>query len=212
MRASPLLILPAALALAGCASMGGNVKGNFICRAPDGICSPTSNIDDQAIASMMGGAAAGAAASPIAANAPVANSAASLKVVLPARTDRFGRWRDETVVYVEPQLAAGHPADRQLAGAGAVIPARLSLVELAAGAPAPAELASVSQPTSAKPITGELFRAEVERRLSATRKGPEPVEVPPSDAATAPAIAATAQGDTVVTAPGLGGQPAPDGN
>ena len=211
MRASPLLILPAALALTGCASMGGNVKGNFICRAPDGICSPTSNIDDQAIASMMGGAAAGAAA-PIAANAPAAHSAASLKVVLPARTDRFGRWRDETVVYVEPQLAAGHSADRHLAGPGAAIPARLSLVELAAGAPAPAELASVSQPTSAKPITGEVFRAEVERRLSATRKGPEPVDVPPSDAATASAIAATAQGDTVVTAPGLGGQPAPDGN
>ena len=212
MRASPLLILPAALAFTGCASMGGNVKGNFICRAPDGICSPTSNIDDQAIASMMGGAAAGAAASPIAANAPAAHSAASLKVVLPARTDRFGRWRDETVVYVEPQLAAGHSADRQLAGPGAAIPSRLSLVELAAGAPAPAELASVSQPTSAKPITGEVFRAEVERRLSATRKGPEPVDVPPADAATAAAIAATAQGDTVVTAPGLGGQPAPDGN
>src|SRR3546814_764102 len=212
MRASPLLILPAALALTGCDSMGGNVKGNFICRAPDGICSPTSNIDDQAIASMMGGAAAGAVASPIAANAPAAHSAASLKVVLPARTDRFGRWRDETVVYVEPQLAAGHSADRQLAGPGPVIPARLSLVELAAGAPAPADLASVSQPTSAKPITGEVFRAEVERRLSATRKGPEPVDVPPSDAETAAAIAATAQGDNVVTAPGLSGQPASDGN
>ena len=212
MRASPLLILSAALALTGCASMGGNVKGNFICRAPDGICSPTSNIDDQAIASMMGGAAAGAAAGPIAANPPAAHSAGSLKVVLPARTDRFGRWRDETVVYVEPRLAAGHSADRQLAGPGAAIPARLSLVEFAAGAPAPAELASVSLPTSAKPISGEAFRAEVERRLSATRKGPEPVDVPPSDAATAAAIAATVQGDAVVTAPGLGGQPAPDSN
>ena len=58
----------------------------------------------------------------------------------------------------------------------------------------------------------DFIRAEVERRLSATRKGPEPVEVPPSEAATAAAIAATAQGDAVVTAPGLGGQPAPDSN
>src|SRR3546814_6650947 len=107
MRASPLLILPAALALTGCASMGGNVKGNFICRAAAGICSPTSNIDDQAIARMMGGAAAGAVASPIAANAPPVHSAASLKVVLPARTDRFGRWRDEQVVSVAPQLEIG---------------------------------------------------------------------------------------------------------
>src|SRR3546814_1019588 len=105
MRASPLLILPAALALTGCASMGGNVKGNFICRAPDGICSPTSNIDDQAIASMTGGVASGAVAGAVTADPAAPRSAGSLKVVLPARTDRFGRWRDETVVYVEPPLA-----------------------------------------------------------------------------------------------------------
>src|SRR3546814_12140977 len=111
---------------------------------PDGICSPTSNIDDQAIASMMGGAAAGAVASPIAANAPAAHSAASLKVVLPARTDRFGLWRDEPVVYVEPQLAAGHSADRQLAGPGTVIPSLLSLVVLAAGAQAPQHIGRAS--------------------------------------------------------------------
>lgn len=209
MRASPLLILPAALAFTGCASMGGNVKGNFICRAPDGICSPTSNIDDQAIASMMGGAAAGAAASPIAANAPAAHSAASLKVVLPARTDRFGRWRDETVVYVEPQLAAGPISDRLLAATGSFGPARLSLVELAAGAPAPAEIASASVPTGSKPISGDIFRSEVERRLAATRKSPSPVDVPASDAAR-PAIA-SGDGEATVTAPGLGGQPAPDG-
>ena len=210
MRASPLLILPVALALTGCASMGGNVKGNFICRAPDGICSPTSNIDDQAIAAMMGGAAAGTSMGPIAAGAPALHSAGSLKVVLPARTDRFGRWRDETVVYVEPQLAGATLGDRQLAATGSSGSARLSLVELAAGAPAPAEIASAMVPTSAKPISGEIFRAEVERRLESTRKGPAPVEVPASEAAQ-PAIA-SGDVETTVTAPGLGGQPAPDGN
>src|SRR3546814_2245974 len=88
---------------------------------------------------MTGGVASGAVAGAVTADPAAPRSAGSLKVVLPARTDRFGRWRDETVVYVEPQLAAGHSADRQLAGPGTVIPARLSLVELAAGAPAPAD-------------------------------------------------------------------------
>ncbi len=210
MRASPLLILPAALALTGCASMGGNVKGNFLCRAPDGTCSPTSNIDDQALAAMMGGAAAGTAAAPIAAGAPALHSAGSLRVVLPARTDRFGRWRDETVVYVEPQLAGATLGDRQHAATGSTGSARLSLIELAAGAPAPAEIASAMVPTASKPISGDIFKAEVERRLAATRKGPAPVEVPASDAAQ-PAIA-SGDAETTVTAPGLGGQPAPDGN
>src|SRR3546814_15092537 len=92
-----------------------NVKGNFICRAPDGICSPTSNIDDQAIASMTGGVASGAVAGAVTADPAAPRSAGSLKVVLPARTDRFGRWRDETVVYVEPQLAGAASDDRRLA-------------------------------------------------------------------------------------------------
>ncbi len=209
MRASPLLILPAALALTGCASMGGNVKGNFVCRAPDGICAPTSNIDDQAIAAMMGGAAAGAAAGPVATSAPAAHSTGSLKVVLPARTDRFGRWRDETVVYVEPQLADAALGDRQLASTGSGSPARLSLVELAAGAPAPAEIASATVPTASKSVSGDIFRAEVERRLAATRKGPAPVDVPASDAVPPTIVSGD---ETTVTAPGLGGQPAPDGN
>lgn len=38
-------ILVAALFTGGCASLGGNVKGNFACRAPEGSCAPTSTID-----------------------------------------------------------------------------------------------------------------------------------------------------------------------
>lgn len=205
MRGKWLLASACLAMLGGCASMGGNVKGNFICRAPDGICSPTSNIDDQAIASMTGGSAAGAVAGAVTPAAP--RSAGSLKVVLPARTDRFGRWRDETVVYVDPQLAAGSDDGRQLAYSNGTVPARLSLVELAAGAPAPAEIASAAVPTSGKAVSGENFRAEVERRLANDRKGPELVEVPPSDRAAAAADADQA----VVSAPALGGQPAPDG-
>lgn len=205
MRGRWLLVSACLAMLEGCASMGGNVKGNFICRAPDGICSPTSNIDDQAIASMTGGEAAGAVARVVMPAAP--QSAGSLKVVLPARTDRFGRWRDQTVVFVDPQLAAGSDDGRQLAASSAAAPPRLSLIELAAGAPAPAEIANASVSTPSKSVSGENFRAEVERRLAAGREGPGPVEVPPSDRAAAAADADQA----VVSAPALAGQPAPDG-
>ncbi|RSV41784.1 conjugal transfer protein TraV [Sphingomonas sp. ABOLE] len=37
-------------ALSGCTTFGGNVKGNFSCSAPDGICAPSSSIDDRALA------------------------------------------------------------------------------------------------------------------------------------------------------------------
>lgn len=40
------MVLAAPLLLAsGCASLGGNVKGSFACRAPEGTCAPTSAID-----------------------------------------------------------------------------------------------------------------------------------------------------------------------
>jgi len=51
------------MTLAGCASFGGNVKGSFSCAAPDGICAPSSNIDDRALA-MISGDAAGSEAAP----------------------------------------------------------------------------------------------------------------------------------------------------
>lgn len=206
MRGLRLLSGACLISLGGCASMGGNIKGNFICRAPDGICSPTSNIDDQAIAAMTAGTATGAVAGAMAPNASVAQSAGSLKVVLPARTDRFGRWQGETVVYVEPQLAAAANSDSQIA-AGSARPAQLSLVELAAGAPAPAEIASAAVPTTGKGVTGETFRAEVERRLAA-RKGSEPVAVPPSNST----ATVSDSGDAVVSAPSLAAQPTPDGD
>lgn len=42
--------------LGGCATLGGNVKGSFSCRAPDGICAPSSTIDDRALALISGDA------------------------------------------------------------------------------------------------------------------------------------------------------------
>lgn len=44
------LSLTSLLALSSCASLGGNVRGSFSCAAPDGICAPSSTIDDRALA------------------------------------------------------------------------------------------------------------------------------------------------------------------
>ena len=45
-----VLGLTSLLALNGCASFGANVRGSFSCAAPDGICAPSSTIDDRALA------------------------------------------------------------------------------------------------------------------------------------------------------------------
>jgi len=50
-------------ALNGCATFGSNVKGSFSCTAPNGICAPSSSIDDRALA-MIAGDNGGADVSP----------------------------------------------------------------------------------------------------------------------------------------------------
>lgn len=50
LRLPSLLALSATAALGGCASLGGNISGDFSCAAPDGICAPSSTIDDRALA------------------------------------------------------------------------------------------------------------------------------------------------------------------
>lgn len=50
------LSFAALAALNGCATLGGNVKGSFSCQAPDGICAPSSTIDDRALAMISGDA------------------------------------------------------------------------------------------------------------------------------------------------------------
>ena len=46
--------LTSLMMLAGCATFGGNVRGSFSCAAPDGICAPSSTIDDRALALISG--------------------------------------------------------------------------------------------------------------------------------------------------------------
>ncbi|HMS20526.1 hypothetical protein [uncultured Sphingorhabdus sp.] len=52
-RSSPIALLTlsfSASLLTSCASLGGNIKGDFLCRAPGGSCAPSIVIDDQALA------------------------------------------------------------------------------------------------------------------------------------------------------------------
>ena len=86
-----------AVATSGCAVLGGNVKGSFSCRAPEGNCAPTSVIDEAATH------AAGKA--PEAALAPAARIKSQipegrLRVVLAAYRDADGRTHEARVVDV----------------------------------------------------------------------------------------------------------------
>jgi conjugal transfer pilus assembly protein TraV len=155
------------LPLAGCASFGGNVKGNFQCQAPGGICAPSSAIDDQALADIgrsdntpAGGAPSGGSAparfmrvkaARVSSSAPQGRG---MRIVLPARFDRFGHWREAQTVYAEvasADTAASSPA------AGRA-PERLSLSDLASGAPG---LASADTPRQIAQATPEEFTASV---------------------------------------------------
>ncbi|MBW8754556.1 MAG: hypothetical protein JF595_10465 [Sphingomonadales bacterium] len=182
-------------ALAGCATLGGNVKGNFRCEAPGGMCAPTTKIDDQALALISGDQGQGGAASqPSAGNRGLSASASmsaqpphsprALKIVLPARQDRFGRWREPTIVYAEldeegPVILTG--GDRS--------PARLGLADLAAGAPEIPTLAAAAPVQAAKPASREEIADAVKLRLQAGR-GATPAAA--SEAADKPATAANA--------------------
>ena len=101
------------LATSGCAVLGGNVKGNFSCRAPAGDCAPTSVIDGRATAT------AGEKAGDLPAQRPeaAASTSGSLKVVLAAYRDLQGRSHAARVVEVPLPEPAGaqfqDPASRR---------------------------------------------------------------------------------------------------
>jgi conjugal transfer pilus assembly protein TraV len=101
------------LATSGCAVLGGNVKGNFSCRAPEGDCAPTSVIDGRATET------AGEKADDLPAQRPMATTSTSgtLKVVLAAYRDAQGRNHAARVVEVPLPEPAGaqfqDPASRR---------------------------------------------------------------------------------------------------
>lgn len=99
-----------AVPLAGCVAMSGNVKGNFVCSAPSGICAPSSVIDDRALALIAGTSNAlpagpysppgsGPAAIQVAGAGPVVRTNQKvLKIVFPAHVDAHGRYYEAAAI------------------------------------------------------------------------------------------------------------------
>lgn len=110
-------VLVATASLGACTSLGGNVQGNFSCRAPDGICAPTSTIDDAALA-MIGGeesvAPVGSYTEPssgaprlirTAAAEPARSGEKVLRIVFPSHIDRAGRFHETAAIHAVVERA-----------------------------------------------------------------------------------------------------------
>lgn len=108
----PSLPSLALMLLAGCTTLGGNVAGDFACRAAQGDCAPASVIDARAIASLAGDADRPATAPrhPGTVRAEPGDLARTserkLRIVFPAHVDAAGIFHEEAVAW-----AIAEPAD-----------------------------------------------------------------------------------------------------
>ena len=105
--------LAAGTMMTGCTTLGGNVKGSFTCVAPDGICAPSSVIDDRALALISGQdgdrmiTPAGPYTAPrsegrrfdTAAVVPARSQERVLRIIFPAQIDAAGRLHEQTAVH-----------------------------------------------------------------------------------------------------------------
>ena len=189
----------ALVALAGCAMFRGNVKGNFQCSAPGGMCAPSSSIDDQALAqieqNVLPAASDGNADTRRlqvrAGQLSQVPPGRGLKIVLPGHLDRYGRWREPQIVYADVSNAGGDELSWSVAPE-----ARLSLSELASGAPSAADASALERQSLA---SGGSAYDDVIRRSYRQGRG----------ANTSAALARTPQSPamtTVVAVPALSGE------
>ena len=156
---SAAALLAATASLGACATLGGNVKGDFACRAPDGMCAPTTTIDDAALA-MIGGEAAATPAGPYnvpaaaprmietAAVEPVRSNEKVLRIVFPAHIDASGRFREASAIHAVVERGQWMAAAQVQA-----VPVRTSAIQ--APAAMGEQLAMVSPPSS-PPVTRSL--------------------------------------------------------
>jgi len=98
-----------AASVAGCATLGGNVKGDFDCRAPEGSCAPTTLIDSAALGEAGNGSTPVTKSTPLATLAgPRQADARSLRIVIAAYRDAAGRDHEARVVHI---ALPDHPAE-----------------------------------------------------------------------------------------------------
>ncbi len=111
----------AAPLLAGCATLGGNVEGDFACRAAEGSCAPTSMIDDAAIhAEAPGARHTASAAARGAAGMLLEPTLRRLQIVIAAFRDEAGREHEARVVQAVLPEPAG-ASWRQPSGTGELL-------------------------------------------------------------------------------------------
>ena len=161
--------------LPGCATFGTNVKGSFSCSAPDGVCAPSSVIDDRALALIAGERVPRPAAAPAAESAilrtpdlaagKLAHSGQRvLRIVFPAHVDGLGRYHERSAVqavvapgtWLAPAEVAATPSPgpalidepaQPPAISGAVAPAGAPSAEAVLAARARAIRPPISRPT-----------------------------------------------------------------
>lgn len=179
--------------LSSCATFGGNVSGSFQCRAGEGICAPTTMIDDQALAMIAGETVDGyqTPAGPFETGreqAPI-NTAQTggreIRIVFPSYVDKFGRTHEATAVraYVRGNafdgaaLARGVNPDTAssltMSGPGLDdiadrAPARRTVLAQKAAATNAQALNSSETPPEAKSDAVEGIKKEVAAKLSRT--------------------------------------------
>ncbi len=136
-RLASLSSLALAFIATGCTTLGGNVQGDFACRAPDGSCAPTSLIDEQA--TKVSTADGAGALAPVV-HAPANTSGRSLRVVLAGYRDAQGREHEPRVVHVPlPESPAN--GFRSPLSTGKVLRALGRAVQHGEGVTAPTEFA-----------------------------------------------------------------------
>ena len=219
-------VLAATASLGACTSLGGNIQGNFSCRAPGGICAPTSTIDDAALA-LIGGDESVMPAGPYsapstetprlirtAANEPVRSGEKVLRIVFPSHIDRAGRFRETTAIHAVVEravwtTASASPAPRvsavSLQEPSQQFPdgANRSLGELASIAPEvrfPDPIASLGAGSAGGPdaaaVTGQAALAADAKPVRVSRVTPA---MPRSAEAAAPVAAAASSSASTST-------------
>lgn len=164
-HASVAALTLAAAALGGCSTLGGNVNGSFACNAPDGVCAPSTTIDDLALAEIEPSAGdfliSPAGPYPVNAGdgrllvsqAPVPTPLAEqyqLKIVFPAYVDAAGVTHERGSVLAQARLPGRSAGNVELASR-AQTQGRPGLLSVAQAAPPLA--VAVSFPPRIEPIT-----------------------------------------------------------
>lgn len=153
--------IAALMLLSGCASLGGNVKGSFSCAAPDGICAPSSTIDDRALALISDDASQGAPLPTGDGGRPARTRVNRAAIVQPARLATADPARtQEKVLRIVFQPYIDDRGRFHEASAVRAVVARGEWQEQALLQPGSAQRLAVAAPGSAETLADAVDRAD----------------------------------------------------